>query len=447
MGRSSRRRASRSSGSQVSTPLTGETRAPAGGRAAPSLEVLDHPDRTGARLSEPSTGGGGHTNRRQRQDGPAREEDELQQGLSASCWFDSGPGDRPYSATVRFTGRRLGATGRLRPKDGFVRDEVVAGIIPGTGPVSITTRVQDVNPGQWSVSAEMLPGATNPRAARQAARLGPRGSRPVFPATWSWRHWSLAAGPAEPIRTRWAPLTDFIRMPAVIPASWGSLVLAGVIVGMTVQGILASRYHLNPARILTVSIIASLAGLAGAKAWYVALNLRGWRAALRVGLCIQGFLVGAVVVGLALMMLLRLPIGPLLDATAPGLFFGVMIGRLGCFFTGCCAGRLSASRWAIWSSDRRVGARRIPTQLLESLAGLVIGTLSTLAVLYSRPGFPGAIFVAACAAYTLVRQGLLRLRGEERRSSLGGPLTAAASAVVMLVSVASVVVGFPRSGL
>ena len=95
----------------------------------------------------------------------------------------------------------------------------------------------------------------------------------------------------------------------------------------------------------------------------------------------------------------------------------VAIGRLGCFFTGCCAGRPTLSRFGIRSSDRRVVARRIPTQLLESLTGLVIAIVSWVAVVNDMMGVNGLVFFAALAVYVIVRQGLLRLRQETRAFS------------------------------
>ena len=106
--------------------------------------------------------------------------------------------------------------------------------------------------------------------------------------------------------------------------------------------------------------------------------------------------------------------GLFVDASTPALFFGIAIGRLGCFFTGCCAGQCTRSRWGIWSSDRRVGARRIPTQLLESAAGLVLGFATLAAYLLVRPAVQGIIFLGALAAYTLARRILLRLRSERQ---------------------------------
>lgn len=131
------------------------------------------------------------------------------------------------------------------------------------------------------------------------------------------------------------------------------------------------------------------------------------------------------------MVVLHLPVGSVLDATSPGLFIGLAVGKLGCFLTGCCAGRPTGSRWGVWSSDRRVGVRRFPTQLLESATALIVGATALLLLLHSKPAVPGALFVASFATYTLCRQFLLRLRAERRRSRIGGPITAAGSALIL----------------
>jgi len=140
------------------------------------------------------------------------------------------------------------------------------------------------------------------------------------------------------------------------------------------------------------------------------------------------------------MLVVDVPIGVALDAIAPGLFLAVAIGRVGCFVTGCCAGRITGSRWAIWSSDRRIGARRIPTQLLESAVGLLIGLAALGLVVGIAPALDGVVFLAGFAAYGAVRQALLRLRVERRRSSRTLPATAAAVVLVVLVISAALLI-------
>ena len=133
-------------------------------------------------------------------------------------------------------------------------------------------------------------------------------------------------------------------------------------------------------------------------------------------------------------MVLDVPIGVFLDVIAPGLLVAMAVGRVGCFFAGCCGGPLTASRWGVWSSDQRVGARRIPTQLLGSVLGLSLGLGVLVAVLGHGPA-GGAFFVASLAAYTLGRQGLLRLRAEARQTRLGGLATSALAVLVLIAGV------------
>lgn len=82
--------------------------------------------------------------------------------------------------------------------------------------------------------------------------------------------------------------------------------------------------------------------------------------------------------------------------------------------------------------------------MLESLAGVSIAIPALLAMIDARPAVPGAIFVASFAAYTLFRQGLLRLRGEARRSTLGGPLAATGAVIVLAASLSAMLIGMPR---
>jgi len=110
------------------------------------------------------------------------------------------------------------------------------------------------------------------------------------------------------------------------------------------------------------------------------------------------------------------------------------VGRVGCFFAGCCGGPPTASRWGVWSSDQRVGACRIPTQLMELVLAGILG-LGALAVVLNHGTADGAIFVAALSAYTLVRQGILHLRAEARKTRLGGLITATLAALVLVAAV------------
>ena len=349
------------------------------------------------------------------------------EALVVTLCFDAGEGPEPYTATVRLRGRRVGSRAMPRAEDTFTHEETIEGIVPGTGPLSVTSWVYGLQPGQWTVSGELVRTEDRARERRTAAGSKHAAVRPIEPAAWSWRRWRLSSGPSTPVRTRWALTAPLARIPAVIPGSWPALAGLGTLVALSALMAILAHERMPIGRSLAVSLLALAAGLVGAKVWYAVLHPGPWRQWIG-GWAVDGFLVVAPVATLAGLFAFSLPAGTFLDASAPGLFFGVAIGRLGCFFTGCCAGRPTCSRWGVWSSDRRVGARRIPTQLLEAGAGLVLGLLSALLVLDHVPIVPGLVFVAAFAVYLLVRQFLLRLRAESRRYSWDRNLAARASA-------------------
>lgn len=354
------------------------------------------------------------------------------QALVATHWFDSGDrAGNPYSVTVRFTGRRIDAHSTPRSGETFTQDETIEGIVPGTGPVSITSRVYGVQSGEWTVTGQVVSDSRGVASAGPGWRSRIPGAQPVRPAAWSWRRWAIATGPDTPIKTRWALLAPIARQPAVVPGIYTLLAVLAIAFALVVQGVILGRGDVLVGRTLAASAIAIVFGLIGAKLWYAALHPD--ESIIKGGWAVDGFLIVVPVVAAVTLLAFDLPIGVVLDASTPGIFFAVAIGRVGCFFTGCCAGRCTASRWGIWSSDRRVGARRVPTQLLESGAGVVIGGVTLLLVLGGISPVPGAMFVAAFAAYAVLRQVLLRLRVERRRSARTVPLTGVAAAVVVVV--------------
>ncbi len=348
------------------------------------------------------------------------------EALVVTHWFDSGEDGAPYSATLRLRGQRVGIRGRPRPGETFVQEEAIDRIAPGSGPVSVSTWVYGLEPGEWMVTGDLI----RPQSHARGHRRGQPMSVEQLPrASWSWRRWAVSTSPATQLKTRWALPAPLARIPAVIPGSWPVLGAIGLVIALTTQAAILARQDVSVGPAIVVSLLAVALGLVGAKVWYAVLHPGPWRQAILGGWAVDGFLAVALTVGVAALVAFNLPVGAFLDATAPGLFLAVAIGRVGCFLTGCCAGRCTPSRWGVWSSDRRIGARRIPAQLLESAAGLLIGVVAALLVLGDAPVIDGLVFVAALGAYILVRQFLLRVRAEAReyswrRSTLvsrGGP--------------------------
>ncbi len=339
------------------------------------------------------------------------------QALGLTYWFEAAPAGEPYSVIIRFTGHRVGSPGQA---DRFSVLETIEQVLPGSGRIAITTRVHGVAAGRWQISAAPV---------KQARRRSRRSTRAE-----STSQATLATASSSAV-TGWAPLIA-VRGPGVRLGAWPALVGLGVIIALLVQGRLIARAGLDSGLVLLLSLVASLVGLGGAKLYYLALHRGERRGLLTTGLCLQGFVLGAVGTLILEALAVGISLGRLLDLTTPGLLFAMAIGRIGCFLGGCCAGRPTASRWGLWSSDRRLATRRIPTQLLESAlaGGLGVGALA--AVLAATPHPAGILFVGTSAAYTLGRQLLFPLRDLPRKTARGRTIAIIATGMILAADIA-----------
>ncbi len=100
-------------------------------------------------------------------------------------------------------------------------------------------------------------------------------------------------------------------------------------------------------------------------------------------------------------------------AVLPALSFGHGIGRIGCFLAGCCYGKETDLPWAVHIH----GANRHPTQLIEAIALMALGTY-----LLSSKQHRKQSFFLYLIAYGGLRLFLESLRGDTVRG-LWGPLT------------------------
>ncbi|RYZ96716.1 MAG: prolipoprotein diacylglyceryl transferase, partial [Proteobacteria bacterium] len=119
-----------------------------------------------------------------------------------------------------------------------------------------------------------------------------------------------------------------------------------------------------------------------------------------------------------------LPLKMSLDILAPGLALGHAVGRLGCFFAGCCHGRVCELPWGVRMNSLQVepalrGLALHPTQLYEA-AGLFLlsGILSFFVV--TKRLRDGLVAVAYAMGYAILRTGVEFFRGDSIRGTLAG---------------------------
>jgi phosphatidylglycerol:prolipoprotein diacylglycerol transferase len=134
------------------------------------------------------------------------------------------------------------------------------------------------------------------------------------------------------------------------------------------------------------------------------------------GLAFYGGLLLAAPVGLWYAHRHKLGVWRIGDMTAPWIMFGLAIGRIGCFFNGCCFGGESDSWWAM--QFPRLPHPVHPTQLYESVAALAICAF-TYFVVRPRKRAHGTVFGAMIALYGVARFVLEYWRADERGEMFG----------------------------
>ena len=149
----------------------------------------------------------------------------------------------------------------------------------------------------------------------------------------------------------------------------------------------ASAAGLDGNRVLDLGIWVIIAALVGAKGLLFVVDFEHFTSSreeffslLRSGGVFYGGLIAASLTCIYQLRKHKLPLWQSGDLFAPGIALGYMVGRLGCLMAGCCYGKPTQVAWAITFTDPAaamnvgtpLGVPLHPTQLYESLAGLVI---------------------------------------------------------------------------
>ncbi len=210
--------------------------------------------------------------------------------------------------------------------------------------------------------------------------------------------------------------------------SYGVLLAAAYLGGLQFALVRARNRGLDPARVMDLGIYIIVSALVGAKLLLVIVdaghfieNPRDLLALTRSGGVFYGGLILAVIVGLWYVRKHRLPTWRIADVIAPGIAFGHVVGRLGCFLAGCCYGHETTVPWAVTFTNplaaenvgTPLGVPLHPTQLYEAGAELVILGL-LLAFEHKGRAFPGRTFWGYMLVYGLTRFVIEFFRGDPR---------------------------------
>jgi phosphatidylglycerol:prolipoprotein diacylglycerol transferase len=136
--------------------------------------------------------------------------------------------------------------------------------------------------------------------------------------------------------------------------SYGLMMVLGFLAAVSVIRYLSRHFTPDPMHITNAALYSLIAGIAGARAFFVIHYFDQFRddpwnvfAIWNGGLELLGGVVLAVAVILLYIWYHKLPMRHYLDVLAIGLLVALAFGRLGCFLNGCCYGKPTELPWAV----------------------------------------------------------------------------------------------------
>ncbi|MGE5309090.1 MAG: prolipoprotein diacylglyceryl transferase, partial [Deltaproteobacteria bacterium] len=228
--------------------------------------------------------------------------------------------------------------------------------------------------------------------------------------------------------------------------SYGLMLALAFGIGTYIAAFRAQKRGIHRNVIYDLVLWILVSSLAGARLFFVALNLGYFRdhpsEILMVwegGLVLYGGIIFGFAAAVWYLRRVKVPVWKAADIIAPSLALGVAIGRIGCFLNGCCYGKVSYKwgvcypsagsppayeeqvRHGLLSGADRCSLPVLPTQLYESLVCLALFGL-LLWIGRKKPFFDGFLFWLFILLYSAQRFFMEGIRYYEE-NFLAGPFT------------------------
>jgi phosphatidylglycerol:prolipoprotein diacylglycerol transferase len=234
---------------------------------------------------------------------------------------------------------------------------------------------------------------------------------------------------------------DLFSIGPITIHTYGVMVAIGFLLGIGLALRQARKEGIPPEKISDLSFYLLLAAIIGSRIFYILLNpqpyIKNPVAILKIwegGLVFYGGLIFAVITGVIYIKRHNLSLWQIADIFAPSIAVGHAIGRLGCFFAGCCHGRPADLPWAVTFTDPHslapLGMALHPTQLYEA-GGEFINFLILL-LLRKRQTFRGEVFWSYVILYSILRFFVEFFRGDAARGMLTQELSVAQAISIVM---------------
>jgi len=230
--------------------------------------------------------------------------------------------------------------------------------------------------------------------------------------------------------------------------TYGLFVALGLLAGLFASDRMARRHNVDRNLILDLALLGIVAGIVGARFLYILVNFEDFlKTPMDYILTRQGFVFGggmifAVLASIFYIRRKKECVWKVADVIAPAIPLGHGIGRLGCFFAGCCWGGTCELPWAVrfpkvvttggehigfvyeqhlareWIAPTATHSLPVhPVQLYESFSLFLLSAILFWA--WRRRRFPGQIFLLYLLGYPVIRFTLEYFRGDAERGIYG----------------------------
>jgi len=215
------------------------------------------------------------------------------------------------------------------------------------------------------------------------------------------------------------------------PPTYGVLLALAFTVGYLIALKRAIKLEENPKHVENLFLISVLSAIVGSRLFHVFFEEPRYYfnhpikvfAVWEGGYTLFGGILAAMLGIFLYCRLKKLEFLQYVDIAAPTTAIGISIGRLGCFFAGCCWGTPTNLPWAVTFShpDAFTTVKNIalhPTQIYASFSAFLLYVFLTWR--FKTRYYYGQIFFEGLFLYSFIRFGLEFFRGDEYRGFLFG---------------------------